>query len=150
MKLRKISWEEVVNMVGKLANEIGSRNVDVVVGIGSSGLIPAVLLHKLLKTSEFYGIMVKLYDEGKPPKRLFPKPLILQELSPSRIRGKKILVVDDFASTGSTLRLVKEYLKLCGASKVITAVLVKMRKCTELVDYYAIESESCVIFPWNL
>jgi len=147
MRLRRISWEEMFNALKEIVSRI-PKDYYVVVGIGSSGLIPASIVCKLLKCREFYTLSIKLYDEGKPPRRISEKPLVLAQFIPD-LSGRKVILVDDLASSGETMRTAKQIIKRAGASEVISIVLVKKRKCKEKIDYFYLETDDCPIFPWD-
>ena len=55
--------------------------------------------------------------------------------------------MDDIAVTGQTLSVVREYVRARGAGEVYTMVVVK--KPGVNVDFYGLETEECVEFPWE-
>jgi hypothetical protein len=67
---------------------------------------------------------------------------------PKELKGKRVLVVDDVASSGDTLELAKKLLAKVGATKVATACLVakggKYRP-----DWTALRSAELICFPWD-
>ena len=123
-------------------------NPDVVVGIGRSGLIPASILVKQLRTSEFYTIIMSLYSEGKPPHRLSKEPSVLFDNVGSLI-GKNVLVVDDFARTGDTIKKVIKRIFESKAKEVKSAVVGLRQDSCYKPDFVGTNFEGCLIFPWD-
>ncbi|RLE64404.1 MAG: hypothetical protein DRJ47_07820 [Thermoprotei archaeon] len=145
-KMRKLAWNEVLTALKQIAEKIPRGNY-AIIAIGSSGLIPAAILCKLIGCREFHTVFVKLYDESKPPRRLHDKPVVESPIPTPR--SEKVIIVDDLASTGSTISLVKSLLRRRGVKKTITVVLVKKPQCSVDIDYFYIESEECIGFPWD-
>lgn len=97
--------------------------MDVILAIGSSGLIPAALIAAKLKVPEFYSIKVERYDEGKPPRVLYDDPVV-HLYSNIDLTGKSVLVVDDLIRTGKTITKVLKIVENVSAKRIITLVLV--------------------------
>lgn len=150
MSIERLDWNRFGDLVFDLYGKIKQAyKVDVIVGVGKSGLIPAAILAKKLGVDEYYAITVKFYDEGKPPQRLFEEPKI-SHIEIGSLDGKNVLVVDDFAHTGSTLREVVKTLKGRGAMGVRCAVVALREDAKLIPDYYAMKFTGCAIFPWDI
>ncbi|MEM2735717.1 MAG: phosphoribosyltransferase, partial [Candidatus Bathyarchaeia archaeon] len=107
-----LSWDEVYDLCIRLADKIRGSGFspDVIVGIARGGWIPARVLSDLLDNPNVMNMRIQFYiDIGKTDK----KPTIVQPLDES-IRGKAILIVDDVADTGSSLRVAIEHAKGLG------------------------------------
>ncbi|HID17592.1 TPA: phosphoribosyltransferase, partial [Candidatus Bathyarchaeota archaeon] len=104
----------------KLADKIKGRfSPDVIVGIARGGWIPARILSDLLENPNVASVRVEFYvDVGKTAET----PRITQGVSVP-LEGKKVLVVDDVADTGKSLRAVLRYLEELGAKEVKAATL---------------------------
>ncbi|MFB0523573.1 MAG: phosphoribosyltransferase, partial [Candidatus Bathyarchaeia archaeon] len=76
------------------------------------------------------------------------EPLITQPVSVS-VRNKKVLLMDDVADTGKSLRLVRAHLKEKGATEVKIATIYYKPWSVVIPDYYAKETRSWIIFPWE-
>jgi hypoxanthine phosphoribosyltransferase len=64
------------------------------------------------------------------------------------LTGKRVLVVDDVASSGSTLAKARALCKKSGAREVRTAVMVK-RPDGARPDWFALETDELILFGWD-
>lgn len=150
LSLLKIDWARFEELVTKVAEKVRSEyDVDVVVGVGRSGLIPAAIVARKLGVAEFYSVAVEFYDERKPPRKLMDKPKILHE-NIGDLGEKKALVVDDFSRSGLTLAEVEKLLAEKRAEEVRTAVIVLREGAKIEPDYYGLRFDGCVVFPWDM
>jgi len=76
------------------------------------------------------------------------KPIITQPVSVS-VKGKKVLVVDDVADTGESLRLVRAHLGEQGATEVKIATIYYKPWSVIIPDYYEKETSTWIVFPWE-
>jgi hypoxanthine phosphoribosyltransferase len=76
---------------------------------------------------------------------------ITQPLNVS-LKGKNVLIVDDVADTGETIRLVKEHVKSMLAKDIRIAVIDYKKTSKFVPDYYAAEMEGWkwIVYPWSL
>lgn len=111
--------------------------VDVVIGIGTGGTVPAALLaHQLRRPMEIVTLNYRAPDNT--PVR--PAPRVVGPV-PALPAGARVLLVDEVSVTGATLAAARA---LFPAQSVVTLVL-KGR-----ADIVALpEIESCVAWPWK-
>ena len=64
--------------------------------------------------------------------------------------GKKVLVVDEVADTGASLKLVKLHVLEKGASAVKMATLYFKPRSVFKPDYFVKETNRWIVFPWEL
>jgi hypothetical protein len=76
------------------------------------------------------------------------EPVITQPVSVS-VRDKKVLLMDDVADTGKSLRLVKSHLKERGATDVRIATIYYKPWSVVIPDYYEKKTSLWIIFPWE-
>ncbi len=149
MQVRRITWSEIIDFTDRIASILSSKEkIDVILAIGSSGLIPAALIAVKLKTPEFYSIKIERYGEGKPPKVLYDDPVV-HLYSNIDLTGKNVLVVDDLIRTGKTITKVLKIVKNMNARKIITLALVLKKDALFKPDYYYLEMDECPLFPWE-
>lgn len=128
------SWDEIYEMLLNLAEKIrkDSFHPDVIVGISRGGWPPARVMSDLLGNTKLANVAVEFYVGIAKPS---DEPFITQPVSMS-VEGKDVMLFDDVADTGKSLRLVKDHLIINGAKSVKTAVIFfKLRSIIE-PDYY--------------
>ena len=125
--------------------EKGERH-DCIVGVSRGGLIPTRLLSDFLGIKDVRIIRSIYYTA---PGQTLEKPII--DLTPlGNIENMKILIVDDVADTGETLKERRQKILERGAAKVEIATLyVKPWRKVE-IDYYSRETDKWIVFPWEI
>src|SRR2546422_5126106 len=134
-------------MLLRLAQRIRKSDYspEVIVGVSRGGWPPARIMSDLLENPNLANLKVTFYkDIGVRYKR----PLITQPVS-SEVAGKRVLVVDDIADTGLSLRAVTKHLRKKGveASRVCTIYL--KPHSIYLPDFFAKRTSKWIIFPWE-
>jgi hypothetical protein len=142
------NWEQIYEMLLKIAEKVkaDSFNPDIIVGVCRGGWPPARVISDLLDNPELANVKAEFYLGVGETKG---EPVITQPVSTS-VRGKKILIVDEVADTGKSLRLVKEHLMERGALEVKIAVIYYKPWSLIIPDYYEKETPLWVVFPWEI
>jgi hypoxanthine phosphoribosyltransferase len=118
---------------------------DVILGVSRGGLIPAMLHPDLLENPCLTTVRTECYyGQGKSK-----TPVLTQPVSVS-INGKKVLIVDDVADTGRSLKLVTEHVMERGAQEVMVVTLYCKPWSMVKPDYCEKQTELWVVFPWDL
>jgi len=65
------------------------------------------------------------------------------------VTGKKVLIVDEVADTGKSLRLVKSHLEEQGATEVKIMTIYYKPWSIVVPDWYAKETSRWIVFPWE-
>jgi len=142
------TWTEIYTMLLSQAERIRKDNFkpDIILGVSRGGWIPARIHSDLLENPNLATVRTECYtgiDEAKPA------PALTQPLSMS-VDGKNMLVVDDIADTGRSLRLIKEHVMQKGAREVKVATLYRKPWSVVKPDYCERETALWVVFPWDL
>ena len=141
------SWQQISEFTDKLVNEIKASGFkpDYLVGITVGGLVPLALMAKGLDINNVTTISANSYDKEKQGK------LNITCLPKIDLSGKKVLLVDEIAETGETLKQISDI--FINEYKVDTlktvVVVVNKDKCTFWPDYSAVEVNKWVVFPWE-
>lgn len=110
---------------------------DVVIGIGSGGIVPASLVAFHLQ-ADLQIMTLNYRDENNNPR--FSAPLLLQKPDWDLV-GKQILLVDDVSVSGKTIEAALEQLK---------GLTVKTLAMKGKADYVLFpEIKDCVKWPWK-
>lgn len=142
------NWNEIYNLCLELAKKIKEDNYspEVIVGIARGGWIPARILSDLLENSYTANIKIDFYRGiGETRER----PVITQTIS-TGVEGKRVLVADDVADSGKSLKVAKEHLEHCGANQVKIATIFYKPWSIIKPDYYIKETSAWIIFPWEV
>ncbi len=147
IKFEVPTWNQVYDMLLRLAEKIHREGFrpDIIVGIARGGWLPARVMSDLLDSPNLANVQVEFYLGLTETK---DKPVITQPVS-MPVRGKKVLVMDDVADTGKSLRLVKEHLAKQGAESVKIATIYFKPWSTLVPDHYEKETRCWVVFPWE-
>ncbi|SHF10423.1 hypothetical protein SAMN05444274_103505 [Mariniphaga anaerophila] len=111
--------------------------IDVVVGIGSGGIVPAGFVAFYLN-AELQVMVLNYRDEQNNPRYEEPKVLAKPEW---QLEGKRILLVDDVSVSGKTMNMALEQLK---------GFDVKTLAMKGKADFVLFpEIKDCVKWPWK-
>jgi hypothetical protein len=144
-----IDWDYVYNLARGVSQKIRDSGFmpDIVVAIARGGWCPARILCDFLLQKNLYsiniehwGITASITGEAK-----ITNPLHID------LSGKRVLIVDDIADTGESVKIALGHIKTLGAKEVKTATLQYITTSSFVPDYYeeTLEQWKWVVFPWN-
>jgi len=141
------SWEQIYEMLLNLADKIRKDRFksDIIVGVSRGGWAPGRVMSDLLENPQIANVKAEFYKGVAETKG---EPIITQPVS-MPVKGKKILVIDDVADTGRSLRKVQSHLLEQGATDVKIATLYYKPWSVTLPNYYEKETKRWIIFPWE-
>ncbi len=147
LKFEIPTWEKIYKLLLNLASQIRKEGFkpDVIVGIARGGWPPARIISDLLENPELANVKAEFYLSVAETKG---EPVITQPVSVS-VKGKRVLVVDDVADTGKSLRLVRSHLKEQGATDVKIATIYYKPWSVVTPDWYERKTSHWIIFPWE-
>ena len=143
-----LTWELFGTASRELATLVAESGYepDIILAIARGGLLPAGALGYALSVKNTYTLNVEFYtgiDERLPmPIMLPPVPSLVD------VSGARILVVDDVADTGRTLKLVNEFCEGKVADSKI-AVLYEKPHSEVKCDFVWRYTDKWVNFPWS-
>lgn len=153
----RLSWPAVEAQVRSIAEAASlDRAPDCLIGILRGGAVPAVLVAHLLQVRDLRTVEVTHtlrdgIDAPKSPQVRIGNPSTLGDLT-----GLDVLIVDDVAGTGHTVRVTAELVRRAGATRVRTAVCVLNQAnldpdlpASEIPTYTALTTRGWVVFPWE-
>ncbi|MEM3054663.1 MAG: phosphoribosyltransferase [Candidatus Bathyarchaeia archaeon] len=141
-------WNKIYRMLLHLAKEIrkDSFKPDIIVGVSRGGWPPARVLSDLLDNPNLANVKVEFYLGVAETK---DTPTLTQPVS-VKVAGKKVLVVDEVADTGKSLKIIKEHLAEEGAAEVKIATIYYKPWSIITPDYYVKETSCWIVFPWEV
>ena len=142
--IREITWNDFHKMCKKLAGKISKSDFDLIIGVARAGLYPAVLIAGMLR-KEIYPIRVTRRENDQIK---YQEPVWKVNI-PNVVNGKRVIIIDEIADSGSTLSKISQRLKNKGANSVETVVLVTHSWSKPKPNHYILESDELIIFPWD-
>jgi hypoxanthine phosphoribosyltransferase len=140
-------WNQIYRMLLNLAGKIRKNGFkpDIIVGVSRGGWPPARVLSDLMDNSNLANVRAEFYLGVAETKE---EPVLTQPVS-MKVAGKKVLVVDEVADTGKSLKLVKEHIIEQGAREVKIATVYYKPWSIVKPDYYEKETSLWIVFPWE-
>jgi len=147
MEFEAPTWDQIYEMLLDLAERVRKDRFlpDIILGISRGGWPPARVMSDLLGTAELANVKVEFYVGVAETKK---EPVITQPISVS-VKSKDVLILDDVADTGQSLRLVKNHVTKQRARAVKTATIYYKPWSVIVPDYYEKQTRRWVVFPWE-
>ena len=142
------TWNQIYDMLLGLADRIRTDRfeADIIVGISRGGWPPARILSDLLSNPNLANVRAEFYLGFAETK---DEPSLTQPLSMD-VFDKRILIVDEVADTGNSLRLVRKHIIEQGAKELKIATVYYKPWSAVKPDYYAKETSDWIVFPWEI
>lgn len=141
------SWDEIYEMLLSLAEMIrrDSFNPEVIVGVSRGGWPPARVMSDLLGNIELANVRVEFYS-GVAETR--SEPVVTQPIS-LPVKRKNVLIMDDVADTGKSLKVVRDHVAEAGAKSIKIATIYYKPWSIIVPDYYVRITKRWIVFPWE-
>jgi len=119
---------------------------DLIIALAKGGWFAGKVLCDILGLEELISLRIEHY-RGIQERDV----IIKQTISKESVNGKNVLIVDDIANTGMSIRKAKEYIESLNVSEARTATLLLLGSSKFIPEYFGeyIEEQVWVIFPWN-
>jgi len=138
-----VEWPLFGELARGLALKVArAYDPELVVGVATAGVVPGAVIATMLGR-EFSSIVV---SRTYLAERVRETPAVFGE-APGRVRGRRVLVVDETCDTGDTMRLAVAAVQHAGASEIRTAVC--FQTGVYAPDFHALATESTIILPWD-
>jgi len=143
-----LAWD----LFGEASRELAQQVADsgyrptIVLGIARGGLLPAATLSYALGVKNLFTMNVEFYT-GIDERLQFPVmlPPLLDAVD---LAGATVLVADDVADTGATLRLVTDFCE-AHVADVRCAVLYEKPRSIVKCEYVWRRTDRWIDFPWS-
>jgi len=142
-----VSWDQAYQMTFYLFEKMVDEKYfpEIIVGIARGGWIPARLLADFYGNRRTANIKIEFYDNTT---RASDEPIITQEIS-ENVEGKVVLIVDDVADTGKSLKAAIEHIKLKNPKEIKSATLYYKKHSIIMPNYFIKETQSWIVYPWE-
>lgn len=147
--MTNLSWKDIEDSIERLACKVKASDFlpDYIAGITRGGLIPLYFLAKKLGIHNVLTVSAIHFDkEGKR------EDFSITYLPQINLKDKKVLLVDDIADSGVTLKGVSEAMltKYKGIDLKTATIALDKTKSAFVPDYYVIEEKGDqIVFPWD-
>lgn len=147
IKILAPSWQEIQNSCIIIAERTRADRFkpEIIVGIARGGWIPARLLTDLLGPSNLASLGISFYTDIATTEK---RPKITQPVS-SNLEDKLVLLADDVADTGESLRLGRDHVLSLRPRQLKVATIFKKPWSILTPDYYSSETDAWIVFPWE-
>lgn len=154
----ELTWE----LFGQAERELSAQIVasgwmpDLIIAIARGGLIPAGAIGYAIGVKAMGAMNVEFYTGVG---QTLEEPVVLPPLmDPSDLPGKRVLVVDDVADSGKTLKMVMELLRHQGLDlggetiqvDARSAVIYHKPRSIIRPDYVWRKTDKWINFPWSV
>lgn len=143
--IHPISWNDFHGLCKALAAAVATTfDPEIILAVGRGGYYPGTLLAHILR-AEIYPLRLSRRVNDQV---VHERPQWLLE-PPGAVADKRVLIVDEIASTGETLVVVKEKVEELGAREARTAVLYAHTWGAHVPDYIGLISDALLMNPWD-
>jgi hypoxanthine phosphoribosyltransferase len=142
------TWDQIYEMLLDIAEKVRKNGFkpDIIVGISRGGWPPARVLSDLLDNPNLANVKAEFYLGVAETKG---EPTLTQPVS-TDVTDKKVLIADEVADTGKSLKLVREHIIKEGATEVKIATVYYKPWSIIIPDYYGKETNHWIVFPWEI
>ena len=144
------NWEYIYGLCRTVSNEVKRADFrpDVVVALARGGWFAGRCLCDFLGLDDLTSLKMEHYvgtaEKSGEPRIRYPMP-------EGRVAGKDVLVIDDIADTGGSIRRAEEYVEERDAATIRTATLQLLGTSEFEPDFVGerLETWTWVVYPWN-
>jgi uncharacterized protein len=132
-----LDWDDIENLVKKTALKIKKNNkkYDLIIGIKNGGIIPAILISRVLDINDIEFITIRKNKIFKFNK--FHKD------------KKYLLIIDEIYDTGKTFSIVNEYFKRFEYDYACLVSRYRIPDNNKIVTGKVLNHKRWIVFPWE-
>ncbi|WP_313690985.1 phosphoribosyltransferase [Halorarum halobium] len=144
------NWEYIYDLCRQVADEVKAADFepDVVVALARGGWFAGRCICDFLGMDDLTSLKMEHYvgtaeKSGEPTVR-YPMP-------EGSVQGKDVLIIDDIADTGGSIKRAQEYVEERDGGEIRTATLQLLQSSTFEPDFIAerLEEWTWMVYPWN-
>lgn len=140
----EISWEKFGSQCKELASKIAEEfTPECVVGISKGGLPLATVLASIFRV-DLYPVRLSYREMDR---EIHSSPRWSVPVT-DKVKGKKVLLVDDISVSGESLKIAKEEILKMG-TKEVRSVTLSVHTHSVKPDFFILETDALVIHPWD-
>jgi len=139
-----VSWELFHSLCKGLALAAAEIQPEIILPVLRGGIFPGTLIAFLLQT-DIHPLRLSRRVNDQPR---YEKPRWILE-PPALVHSRRVLIVDEIASTGETLRIARDKVVSLGAAQARTAVLYAHSRAVTVPDLIGLVSDELILHPWD-
>jgi uncharacterized protein len=150
-----LTYDKIHSLIANKADEMKKFKPDYIIGIAGGGSIPARIVRTFVGVP-LLGIGISLYDDSDNLKTEPEKIQWFDQKNLEKIKGKRILLVDEIDDTRTTLSYCVDQLWDCGVEDIQVFVIGnknKPKKPLKLKEERYLAGEEIedvwVVYPWE-
>jgi len=144
------NWEYIYSLCRDVSNDVkrDSFEPDVVVALARGGWFAGRCICDFLGLDDLTSLKMEHYvgtaEKADEPQVRYPMP-------EGSVDGKDVLIIDDIADTGGSIRRAEEYVEERAAGDIRTATLQLLDTSEFEPDYVGenLEEWAWMVYPWN-
>ena len=144
------NWEYIYGLCRNVSNEVKAADFepDVVVALARGGWFAGRCTCDFLGLDDLTSLKMEHYVgtgvKADEPQVRYPMP-------EGSVEGKDVLIIDDIADTGGSIRRAQEYVEERDAAEIRTATLQLLQTSEFEPDFVGetLEEWTWVVYPWN-
>lgn len=141
-----LKFEDIWNQIFQLHDKMLEKyQPDILIGISRGGLVVTRFLSDIMNINNVAILGVGFYTGINETAKT---PVITQELCID-MKNKKILLVDDVADTGISLKFASEYLLKKTPKELKIATIHYKPQSIVKPDFYNEETTKWIVYPWE-
>ena len=149
-----VDWDYAYDLCRDVSEEMKDAGFkpDVIIGVARGGWYLARVLCDLFLLKDLFSLKVEHWGVTATITGEAELKYGLDDAAIKKLRGRKVLIADDVADTGDSLKLVTEYAKSLGAKDVKTATMHHKTSSSFIPDFYGelVKEWKWVIYPWSI
>ncbi|MFP8889041.1 phosphoribosyltransferase [Natrialbaceae archaeon A-CW2] len=144
------NWEYIYSLCRDVSDDVRSDEFepDVIVALARGGWFAGRCICDFLGLDDLTSLKMEHYV-GTAEKS--GEPTIRYPMPEGSVEGKDVLIIDDIADTGGSIKRAQEYVEQRNAGTVRTATLQLLQTSEFEPDYVGeqLEEWAWVVYPWN-
>ena len=148
-----LTWDDVDRLIDHLTPQFNT-SFEAMVIITRGGIIPGGMLSEALNIQDVLTAAVDFpFEDSRQSAKLLAWPEFIQFPEDSRLRGRRVLVVDDVWGSGRTITAVKN--RVTAAGGLPSTCVLHFNPYRSLFsqarpDYYAAITDAYIVYPWEV
>lgn len=150
---RYISWDEYMKMCGQLVHQLKGTKITDIIGVSRGGLIPAQCIAYQHGVGRVHNFGIRTYS--KNDERLSDSNISFYQIPTINFNEThSILITDDIADSGRTLKIIMDHLKSVASNTTVYTATLHYKPKTSIIrpTYFSEEilGDEWIVYPYDI